>query len=353
MTQLVVDRLHPELEPAYETLVASDEAAMVYGTLPFRRFLADAAGGDPEYLVATRGDSVVGALPVFRRSDPALGTVVNSLPWYGSHGGCIIAPGEGRDVRAALLRTLAGSLPSDLVAATVVLTPTETAVAETYDSELSGTTRDTRIGQMTPLPEGGSDLEERLARTLRQKTRNLVRKALAQGFERVCSNELWAWEYLVDLHTRNLEAIGGKAKPRAHFEALRRELPPEWLRLSVARLGGRPVAALLLVRYARTVEYFTPAVEHDARSSQPLSFLIWHELVDAVGDGYRVWNWGGTWESQRSLHHFKQGWGAVDHRYDYVIRTSPESLTLLRADPPTFAAAFPFYYLYPFDRLAP
>jgi hypothetical protein len=104
---------------------------------------------------------------------------------------------------------------------------------------------------------------------------------------------------------------------------------------------------VLLVRFHRTVEYLTPVIEYDARTRQPLSFLIWEEMVGAVDDGFSRWNWGGTWSTQASLHHFKSGFGADDVPYRYIIATGPRGNSL-----PTgaaeLAASFPYYYVYPY-----
>jgi hypothetical protein len=250
-----------------------------------------------------------------------------------------------------LLEVFKSSLPDDLISATIVLTPIETHAVATYANAISATARDVRIGQVTELPAMDSDLELNLEKLMRQKTRNLVRKSLRQGFNRVCTLDPWAWDFLVDVHTRNLQMIGGNPKPRSHFDALRRTLPAHWIRLSVACLGERPVAALLLVRYNRTVEYLTPVIEHDARSLQPLSFLIWNEMIDAVHDEFRWWNWGGTWTSQRSLHHFKAGWGARELPYEYVATAGPRGLERVARDFAGMAKAFPYYYLYPLSAL--
>lgn len=336
---------------AYERLIEADERSMVYATLAWRDFLATAVGGDPLYLVAEDRGCLLGALPSFSHSAVGLGTVVNSLPWFGTHGGCTVSGAAPGDVRGALLEGLVRSFPDDLLSATVVLTPSESDEAESYAALLSATVREPRLGQISELPPDGEDLDLRLEAAVRQKTRNLVRKSLRQGFDRVVTREAWAWDFLIETHSRNLLEMGGRAKPPTHFEALRRTLPPEWLRLSVACHLDAPVAALLLVRFNRTVEYLTPVIEHDARSLQPLSFLIWHELLDAVRDGFRWWNWGGTWASQRSLHHFKAGWGALDRPYAYLVATPPGGLARLRRHLAEAVEAFPYYYLYPYDAL--
>lgn len=332
-------------EDAYRALVSEDPRALVYATLEWRDFLAAAVGGERRYLVARRDGRLVGALPWFER-DSTLGAVVNSLPWYGSHGGCTLARDAGDDVRSALLARFRDRADqADVLSATMILTPQETERLALYRDALAPRALDERIGQFTDL--SGDPLEA----TLRQKTRNLVRKSLKQGFEETVGDEDWAWDFLHATHAANMQAIGGKAKPRTHFDALRASLPAEWLRLSVARLDGQPVAALLLVRFNRTVEYLTPVIEHEHRSQQPLSFLIWHAMLDSAAAGYRWWNWGGTWSSQDSLHHFKAGWGAQDLPYTYLILAHDAGFARLRAERERAVAAFPFHYLYPFALL--
>jgi lipid II:glycine glycyltransferase (peptidoglycan interpeptide bridge formation enzyme) len=147
--------------------------------------------------------------------------------------------------------------------------------------------------------------------------------------------------------------MGGQAKPWEHFVALRECLEPAQRSLSVAMLDGRPAAALLLLFHGRTVEYLTPVIRHEYRARQPLSFLIYHGMVDAAGRGMASWNWGGTWESQESLHHFKAGWGADDHPYVYLIHATDGALASLRQNLARWREAFPFFYLVPFRAVTP
>jgi len=175
-----------------------------------------------------------------------------------------------------------------------------------------------------------------------------VRKALKQGFQLVISDEEWAWQFLHKTHTENLRSIGGIPKPWEHFAAIRQNIPWEWRNIFVALLDGKPVAALLMLYFNQTAEYVTPVIMQEHRSSQPLSFLIWHAMLHATANGFRWWNWGGTWDSQKSLHHFKAGWGAEDYPYSYFISLKPASLVLMKSDLNDLRSAFPYYYLLPF-----
>lgn len=347
-----VVELAKEHEDAYSEFVRTDERAMIYSTLEFRNFLQQILIGKPQYFLALDSSGIAGVFPSFAASDAKFGLVVNSLPWYGSHGGCVMRSDAASGVRQALLSRYREMIAApDVAFSTLILTPFENRLAETYLAILKPTVTDGRIGQITDLPESGPDLEARLERVFAQKTRNLVRKARKQGFTLEFADDTAAWQFLYETHVENMAGIGGKAKPLSHFEALRAAIPTAWRQLMLARLDGAPVAAMLLLRYNRTVEYVTPVIKHEFRSLQPLSFLIWHGMIDAVHSGFRWWNWGGTWTTQKTLHHFKAGWGAKDQPYTYIVHAKPAVLEAIKAEPQAVAAAFPFYFTYPFHLL--
>lgn len=343
-----VVELSPELEDGYARFVAEDAGAMIYGTLEYRNFLRHAVGGEPCYLVARSADRIVGVLPSFIVRHHRFGAVINSLPWYGSHGGCQLAA-DAPHARRALLQAFSRTLPGDLAFSTMVLTPAETDHVDEYRDILSTGITDSRIGQVTVLPQcGPGEVEQCLEAVCLQKTRNLIRKSRHQGFDVAPGDDDGGWAFLHETHSANLQAIGGKAKPWSHFAAIRTTIPAAWRQLLLVTLANQPVAALLLFRYNRTVEYVTPVIKQEFRSLQPLSFAIWRAMIDAVRDGFRYWNWGGTWPSQETLHHFKAGWGAEDRPYQYVITASPAGLEAWTACRSELLDAFPYYFLYPF-----
>jgi hypothetical protein len=350
--QIQVRELLAADEGAYTQFVAGHGESLVYATLPFRDFLREAAGGEPRYLVAWSGGEVRGVLPCFQRRHAALGEVWNSLPWYGSHGGCLVADKEADPTRDVLLDAfLREAGRPEVLSATVILSPDDEPRRPVYERRLAPATTDHRIGQWTRLPPEGPDLARRLEAVFQQKTRNLVRKALKQSFREACTDDEWAWRFLHEVHHENMSAIGAKPKPWEHFASLKRHIPPAWRRLSVALLGDQPVAALLLLLFRHTVEYITPVVRREYRAHQPLSFLIFHGMREAVERGYHHWNWGGTWATQHSLYHFKAGFGAVERPYTYLVVATAESRARLRAARKQIGDAFSYYYVYPFAQL--
>lgn len=348
-----VESLSSALETEYRDFLLRDSRNLIYASLEFRDFLVRAVGGVPTYLLALEDSGqIAGVLPYFELEAPGIGTVINSLPWYGSHGGCLVAGPAFAEARRLLLeRYRSATEAPGIVSATLILSPHEEEFVTDYKEILHHSVEDNRIGQMTPLPPDSATVEAELESILLQKTRNLVRKARKQGFVLRESDDYDAWKFLFDTHVENLQAIGGKSKPWAHFVAMREALPGSARRLFLAELDGVPVAAVLMFYFNRTVEYVTPVIKHEYRSMQPLSFLIWNAMLEAIRAGYRWWNWGGTWVTQTSLHHFKAGWGALDCPYRYCIVVSESGLSALRRDRHQMATAFPFYYVFPFDQL--
>ena len=352
MSGILITELEPHDAESYQSLLGADERTMIYPTLEFRSFLLAAVGGEAVTLAAWRDGEMVGALPVFIREDDRFGRVINSQPWYGSHGGCTLRDSADTGVRRALLQEYHRRYCRDnLLSGTMILTPEEEGAFEQYQALLQPLETDYRIGQINTLPGPGENLHDRLLASFEQKTRNLVRKSLKQEYEVVQTNDAWAWDILHAMHVENMQAMGGKAKPVVHMTAIQEHIPEKWRKILVALKDGQPVAALLLLYFNRTIEYIMPVIKVEHRSEQPLSFLIYHGMMAGIENGYRRWNWGGTWETQKTLHHFKAGWGCDDVRYSYCINGSEESRRVISRHLGALQDVFPFYYLFPFSKL--
>ena len=334
-----------------EALLQADGNAMIYPTRGFLAFLEDATGCETWLATAHRGGRLTGVLPVATRT-AAMGTVINSLPWYGSYGGCHLADAADAAVREGLLGEFARRARAPgVLSAQLTVRPDEMPAHAAYAGSLGNAVEHPLRLQWNTLPEDGPGLEERLLQSYLQKTRNLVRKSLKQGFELLEADDDEAWDFLARTHTENMQVIGGQPKPASHFQALRRHIPAQRRKLLLARHGGQPAAALLLLLFNQTVEYLTPVIQHDFRPLQPLSFLILEGMKLCARQGMRHWNWGGTWDSQATLHHFKEGFGARTIPYCYLVHGTPESIAAMQASFAQARAEFPYFYLYPFHLL--
>jgi hypothetical protein len=337
---ITVEEFVPELEDAYEEFVRGRRGTLFYHGTKFRRLLRALLGADERSLVALERRAVRGAVPLLSL-DGAGGRVYNSLPYYGSNGGIVADSPEAHDALAAAYNELA--LSAGTLAATIVPNPFGPGSAEGVAATLS----DERIAQFTPLPRGGDHRAAVLAAADASARRN-VRKAERLGIE--VTRDPGALGRLHEIHDANIRALGGLPKERRFFELVGElfESGPEY-DVYVAGLEGETIGALLVFYWGGSVEYYTPAIMHEHRSDQPLAAILATALADAGARGFELWNWGGTWLGQESLHRFKRKWGARERRYVYATQLNDESI--LERTPSEILSAFPNFYVVPFAAL--
>lgn len=342
---------------AYSELVATSPSAMFTHSLEYLNYLQDVLGDSrPMHLVAANHDGgLCGALPLMAR-DGRLGSVLNSLPYFGSHGSLILDPARAGIARKELVSALDLLIgQNETLACTIIDSPFESTHRSLWDQS---DFEDDRVCQMTSLPIATScdDASEAIFRLIHSKTRNQVRKGLRQGYRIWHSDETWALEELHRLHVANLNLIGGLAKDKHAIEAIPTHFQYDrHYRVYCASQADQVAAVLLLFYFKNHVEYFMPTVDHQHRPNQALSALIFTAMTDSVVEkGSRTWNWGGTWQLQKSLHHFKARWGASDRPYLYATRLGPRAPERVGAlDPTLLAEMYPSFYVLPYSLFTP
>lgn len=314
---------------AWDAYLRRHEGSLVYASSRFRALLVALLGCTDISLAAIEGGEIRGVMPLL-----ASDGVLNSLPYYGSNGGVLADEPEAAAALIAAYNELARSVSTH--AATVVENP----FVPGDNRSLARTHGDERIAQWTDLPAQGIEASAR---------RN-VRKARDAGV--VVERDPGELSALHAIHDQNIRALGGRPKSPRFFELAGELLEPERdFQLYVARREGRMIAGLLTLRFNRTVEYYTPAIDHDSRSLQPLAAILEVALAEAADSGFTRWNWGGTWESQSGVHRFKRKWGAREGRYRYHVQVNDASL--LDSAPEALLDRFPGFYVAPFAALEP
>ena len=337
-----VEQLTSFLSERYEAFLMARPETLLYQSWSYQSLLTSLLGCRQESLLALDDQgNILGALPLMALDGP-MGTVLNSLPFYGSHGALI---GENPAARAALAAAYHRIVQAPgMAASTLIENPLALGGADGFGHDLT----DERMGQFTPLPSSG-DEETALMQTFHYKTRNMIRKAEKIGVDVVVDNN--AMPFLIAVHEENMRQIGGLAKSRHFFEALPQFFKPgQDYSIYVAHLQGKPVAAVLVFFYNRTVEYYTPVLRKEHRDSQALSAAIFRAMCDASKQRYAWWNWGGTWLSQDGVYRFKSRWGTRDLPYRYF--TSVHNPEILKASRVELLAAYPSFFTVPFLALS-
>lgn len=314
---------------------------LMYYSSVYSEFLADSLPNlQITVLKVRRGNELWGIFPV-AICRKRVGTVINSLPFFGSHGGPLSFGDIG--VQVELMEKF-----SDLVqeirplSATIVENPFELLHEDSVAA--SGLQIvDDRIGQLTSLPVEADDVKSAVMGMLHGKTRNAVRKGLKLPLEFCESTDDLTWSWMQRVHQESILELGGIPKSNKVFQNLRSAFN-EQAQLNVAILNGQPIAGVVSVRYGNSVEYFTPVAEPVHRDTQALSALIYHLMCKFTLEGCDLWNWGGTWRSQEGVYRFKSRWGAQDHPYRYLNRVFDDKI--LSLSPAERSEHFPNFYLF-------
>lgn len=327
-------------EHEYEKFLLSREEGLFYYSIKYKKFLESILNCESDYVLAINDEGgIEGVLPLMFRKGK-YGTVVNSLPFYGSNGGILASSEEAFD----LLKDYYNDLISrnEIACSNYITNP----LADNSKGVKHNLT-DKRIGQWTYIGYENS-VEERLWESFKSSARRNIRKALKENVEVKIDNK--ALDFLYKVHHDNISSIGGKPKDKKFFESI-----PDYFiegkdyNVYVAFLNGKPISALLLFYYNKVVEYFVPATIHEYRSVQALPLIVYTAMIDANAKGYKWWNWGGTWLSQEGVYRFKKKFGAQDKEYKYMINLNNQRLLECKTD--ELLSEYSGFYTVPFDRL--
>jgi hypothetical protein len=325
----------------YAALWRAYDANSFFRTPLHLRMITELSRSELLFVVAEKDGSLVAALPAAVLPGP-YGVVVNSLPYFGT---CtaIVGPSDGGLADCLRDGLLMHARERGAVAVTLVDDWRVRSFAAAQDARFV-TERTNQYIDLASL-RGRNPMD-----SYHQKTRNCVRKAEKGGVTARLSSDAADIDGLAAAHRDTMAGVNGIPKPETFFEMLRSpDRPLGAHKLYVASLGGRDCAYLLNFQCGDTVEYYMPAVYIAHRSAQPLSLLIHRAVTDAVADGLRYWNFGGTWLTQESLRHFKIRWGSKEVRYCYFTYILDEAILGLTAA--QLQSAYPYFFVAPFDRL--
>ena len=337
---------------AYDAFVSLCPDSLIYGSWAYLDFLHKELSGSSKHILGAYCQGrIVGVLPSFLSPPSDYGRILNSLPFFGSHGGPIIAPEEpAAGVIATFLiqEFFALAVKLNAVAATLVENPYFPLVDHLPSAPQVKISH--RISQISSLPDVQVivDARELLLRSYHLKTRNVVRKGL-KNFDRIVveqSDEALQW--LQSEHETAIRNLSGVPKSLGTFKHLRDSFQPSGdFHLVIAYVAEVRVAGLLLLTYGDTVEYFTPVVPALFRDQQVLSAMIFEQMSAFACLGYRRWNWGGTWLNQHGVYRFKSRFGGVDRSYRYYSAVFDKSLFAVPSK--DLVSRFPLYFVCPFN----
>lgn len=355
---MIVKTLKENEAVEYSSFLNSVPEALIYHTLPYLKHIGNELQADLEVLIVreeTKQD-ILGALPFLFSQHGKYGRICNSSAYFGSNGGFLLRSSIGEDTKVEVMEKLYVAFEDlceeyGVSSSTIISSPFDDNTNLWCESNASFDFKDSRIGQVTPLPEftNQDSIEQDLIDIFSDPRPRNIRKARKSGIEVYRSTDPEDLDFLFDVHVDNISAIGGLTKRKDFFQEIPTRYSTSEYAVFIAQLNDKKVAGLLLFYFNNTVEYFTPATIHEFRNLQPSSLIILEAMKDAVRRGFKYWNWGGTWKSQTSLHSFKKKWGAVDMDYYYYTRVYDQNI--LEASREELGSEYSNFYVVPYDKL--
>jgi hypothetical protein len=347
--------LTEDMYEGYEAFLLCSNYTLLYASLVYKKFLENLLACKSAYFIALDAmDRIVGALPLMISQSAAYGAIANSLPFYGSNGGVVLAEGvneiEGRNIRQILLEVSEDYIKEKGCAASTVITSPFEGDNAWYEQHYKYEFLDYRIGQVTPLPLLTDDLSEQLMMMFNDPRPRNIRKAMKSGINWYVSHKEDDLEFLCKVHHQNIAAVNGIPKDDRFFSLIPSFFGKRDYRIYIAENEGVRVAALLLFYFNKTVEYYTPAIVEEYRAIQPMSLLIFEAMKHAVQNGYQYWNWGGTWATQKGVYDFKRRWGTREYKYFYYTKIYNKNI--LKGSREILLSEYPYFYVLPFKELS-
>ncbi|MGQ9628974.1 MAG: lipid II:glycine glycyltransferase FemX [bacterium] len=336
----------------YENLLKISSLGMAYHSLQYKSILERVTGTEPLYLVAERDGEAVGALPAFLKRNGKYGNVLNSLPFFGSHGGILVRDDlDGRSILAVKGELLEAfddlAHQTDCITATIIATPFERD-HDFYKTNFQPTYIDGRIGQIVDLSRFSA--EDELMPSFSSSCRRAVRKAMESDLEIRRGIRGEDMKELYDVYLDTIRRLNGIAKPISFFEELSK-CQGEFSSIYSAVFRGEIVGGLLSFHYNGIVEYHTPFFRESYKHLRPMNLIVFEALKDALANRAHYYNFGGTWLSQDGVYRFKRNWGSEDFPYYYYTKCYRDVSDLKEAGPEALLEAYKWFYVLPFSEL--
>ena len=314
----------------------------IYYSYEYNKLLSNYLSAQINYIYADEKDEIIALLPFLSKDGP-LGTVYNSLAYYGSNGGVIGHKIGSKIIISMIKKFYEIAKLNNVFSATIITNPIFRDYKIYSDLNLHDF-KTKRIGQITQLKNKNNILDY-----FESSGRRNINKALRNKITVNSDNQLKSINFLYSTHKKNMMKIGGIHKSKLFFNKLYKLLNSNNWKIYTAFHNGIPIAALLLLFYNKTVEYFTPVIVSEYRSYQPLSLIIYEAMKDSISNNYQYWNWGGTWINQKNLYNFKKKWAAEDYNYYYYTKLYNREILLKNND--FFLNHYKGFYIIPFDKL--
>jgi lipid II:glycine glycyltransferase (peptidoglycan interpeptide bridge formation enzyme) len=293
--------------------------------------------------VAKENENFIGFLPFFV-SKSKLGTVVNSLPFFGSFGGII----SNKKCNKEILEFFNKFNKENNVISSVIITNPFLKNFDDYESSFDYDFKDERRIQCINLE---NMTEEKLWSSFEQRVRRAIRKSMKENISiEICELTEKIIPDFYSFHKNEMDSKNGKSKPIQFFYSIKNNFTfGKDYELYVAKQNFKPISYLLIFYSDIHAEYYMPAYHSDFKHTQSTSLLIWESIKSAIKRNLKFYNFGGTCKNQPELYRFKRGWSSNDYFYNYYIFANIDKIRSIGIE--NLVTEFPYFYIAPFNKI--
>lgn len=287
----------------WDGYVAAAPGGTFFHTLAWRDAVIHTWGHETRFLMACRGDAVVGVLPLYRIRSFLAGTLIVSVP-YAVYGGILADDAEvvhalfeaatewSREQRAKMLdlRSVEASVP-------------DVPVIDRY------------VTFRRELPDRPEDVLGWIPR----KTRAAARKG-RERYKLGLSLDDANLRTVYDLYCLSMRRLGSINYPYAFFESLIANTPGRHT-VSLVTYEGRPAAGLVTFYHGATALPYFSGCDDELEQYCTNNFLYLTIMEHAVERGCRVFDFGRSRKDNAGAANFKRfhGFEARDLGYQQVL----------------------------------
>lgn len=266
--------------------------------------LRDAYRVTPYFLIAVNdAGEIEGLLPTYHSRSPLTGSYVSSL-----EGGVLARSTDTVGPLIAQARTLCEEIGARYlqIRGGMINDPSPIRVHTVH----------------TVLPTSQS--ADKIWQSMKQSGRRAVRKGMKEKVSVELDPSLTYLEEFYWVYAAHMHALGTPVMGIDAFEAMRRHLGPNRLRLYVVRQHNTLIGGMLcLVNADQWTSYF--AATHNSKQAQFANYLLyWHVIRDAAALGIAQFDLGRSTPNS-NVHIFKQRWGGADVDVPYYFFSHPGS----------------------------
>jgi hypothetical protein len=328
----------------YSLLNRSSEAT-VYHQKAYVDILAEHLEAESFYIGVFKGEKLVGAMPFILKRSP-LGNIINSNPYFGSHGGPVSDDALYHDERMeAKFRALIffNQFAKDNCLLSTIVTSPFDRYQDNYFSALDYTYIDERLTQITVL-------DNRLFTDFSESCRRSIRKSHEFDLHfdfREDENKL---DEFYPVYHKTMEAMN---RPTIDKELFKKLIEFEDLDTYIDSLffNDKMIAGIFFMDFKNTTWYIAPAILFDYRHTQAGNRLVYERMEMSESEGKSYFNFGGTPKDNHSLYRFKRSFSAIEFPYYYFTMEYGDTTHILNMNESELKEAYPGFYVVPYTRL--